>query len=119
MAFPEELVVRAAKATAESAVQTIELHGGLLGRVQVEELQEIAKIPATIAEVSAEEGWRIVIESLAELVRIQTRVLDGQRKGQRETRLIALAAIAVSIIVPTIGIAVSIIMPVIIWWLGR
>lgn len=110
MAF-EELVIRAAKATAESAVQTVKLHEGLLGRVQVEKLQEIAKIPATIAEVSAEEGLRIVIESLAELVRIQTRILDGQRKGQRETRRIALAAIAVSIVFGIIQI--------IIWWLGR
>jgi len=100
---------RAVQATASTATQVLETYGDALEPAQVRRLREIEHAPAAISDVSAEEGLITIVEGVAELVSILGSILDGQKQGQRETRVITLVGWVIAVIIGLVGWVIAII----------
>lgn len=106
MAFAE-LVIREAKATATFAVRTFKINRDVLGRVQVERLQEIAHASEAIAEVPKKEHLELLVEYNREIRDIQLERWEAERARERKEDWRYWLLLGVTILIALVGWAIA------------
>lgn len=116
--IPDEVIVtlpRAIQDTSGSAIQVAEIYGEALEPAQVRRLQEIARVPATIAGLPENEGWKLLAAYNREIRDILMERSAEERVRERKEDWKYWLAVGVAIAVGLLSVAVQ----VITWWLGR